>query len=292
MTLRPLYAALLGLGLAAPGSAADASAPDWSAVPGTPLLLFYPGASPFEWVTSGPGHGGVRALRRGDRCLDCHEDELRDMGQAIVSGQSNEPTPIPGKAAVIPLTMQAAHDGENLHLRFVWQQPPGGAEPQDAKNRVKLSLLFAGDGVERASQFGCWQACHGDSRSMPGGSDDRSKYLHDASLAEGRFFDLIQWTSSGAVHDGHIAEQREMAGGNALLAASGTLDGDTWTVTFTRRLAADGVGSIGMTPGQAYDFGIAIHDDHSSGRFHHVSLCYRLGIDAAGDVRAAALPSP
>jgi hypothetical protein len=33
-------------------------------------------------------------------------------------------------------------------------------------------------------------------------------------------------------------------------------------------------------------FGVAIHADNSHGRFHHVSLGYKLGIGADGDVKA------
>jgi hypothetical protein len=42
-----------------------------------------------------------------------------------------------------------------------------------------------------------------------------------------------------------------------------------------------------MAPGKTYNFGFAIHDDHTTGRFHHVSLNYTLGIDAKADVTAA-----
>ena len=30
---------------------------------------------------------------------------------------------------------------------------------------------------------------------------------------------------------------------------------------------------------QTYNLGFAIHDDYTSGRFHHVSLGYKLGFD-------------
>ena len=36
----------------------------------------------------------------------------------------------------------------------------------------------------------------------------------------------------------------------------------------------------------AYNFGFAIHDDNAAGRFHQVSLGYKLGIDADGHVKA------
>ncbi len=42
-----------------------------------------------------------------------------------------------------------------------------------------------------------------------------------------------------------------------------------------------------LEAGKAYNFGFAIHDDSAPGRFHHVSLGYKLGIDAKADVTAA-----
>ena len=37
--------------------------------------------------------------------------------------------------------------------------------------------------------------------------------------------------------------------------------------------------NIDLDVGQTYNFGFAIHDDFSNGRFHHVSLGYKLGFD-------------
>ncbi len=42
---------------------------------------------------------------------------------------------------------------------------------------------------------------------------------------------------------------------------------------------SDKAGDISIEPGQLYSFGFAIHDDYSNGRFHHVSLGYRLALD-------------
>ena len=57
----------------------------------------------------------------------------------------------------------------------------------------------------------------------------------------------------------------------------GAKAGDTYTVTFTRKNPGEG---------KTIPFGLAIHGDHATGRFHHVSLGYTLGIGAAGDVKA------
>jgi len=285
MKKRFLPAALAVL-LAAGG--AFAAPPDWSKVPARKITAFYPGASPMEWITKGTEHGGARALKKGESCASCHDEEAADMGKKMVSGQKLEPTPPKGKAGSIPVSVQAAHDAQNLYLRFSWKQPPGaGGAKMDAENAVKLAFMLDDNKVEMANLAGCWAACHGDSRTMPGAKDDKkTKYVTGGSVASGKFYDLVQWRSKGKPTDGHVAESRVMEGGSALVSADGKLAGDTWTVVFTRKLAG-GAGDIALAPGKTYNFGFAIHDDHAGGRFHHVSLGYTLGIDAKADITAA-----
>ena len=74
------------LGIALPALAAP---PDWGKVPAKAITVFYPGASPMEWITKGSEHGGARALKKGESCASCHADEAADMGKKIVSGQSS-----------------------------------------------------------------------------------------------------------------------------------------------------------------------------------------------------------
>ena len=104
----------------AAGSALAAAPADWSKVAETNITLLYPGVSPVEWITKGTEHGGARVLRKGETCAGCHSEEVSSMGQLIASGSKIEPTPIEGKAAFIDTKVQAAHDGENLYLRFTW----------------------------------------------------------------------------------------------------------------------------------------------------------------------------
>jgi len=263
------------------------AAPDWSKAPGKKITVFYPGVSPIEWITKGTEHGGARGLKKGESCAACHEEEAADMGKKIVTGQKIEPKVIKGKAAAIPVTVQASHDGANLYMRFSWKQPAGGADKMDKDNQVKMAVMFDDNKIERANLSGCWESCHGDARTMPDAKDDKkTKYVKDGSLASGKFYDLIQWTSKGAKHDGYIADKRVMDGGKALVEAKGEKKGDEWVVTFTRKFAG-GEGDIAMAAGKTYNIGFAIHDDHTSGRFHHVSLNYTLGIDAKADITAA-----
>jgi hypothetical protein len=263
-----------------------AAAPDWGKVPGTKITVFYPGVSPIEWITKGTEHGGARALKKGETCASCHHDEAADMGKKMATGQKIEPAPIKGKAGSIPVTVQAANDGANLYLRFSWKQPAGGADKMDKDNQVKLAFMLDDNKVTGANLSGCWQACHQDARTMPDGKDDKkTKYVTGGNVGGGNYYDLLQWTSKGAKLDGYVADKRVMEGGKALVDAKGEKKGDEWVVVFTRKLTG-GEGDIALASGKTYNFGFAIHDDHTAGRFHHVSLGYTLGVDTKGDISA------
>ncbi|MBZ0068688.1 MAG: hypothetical protein K8F26_07725 [Thiobacillus sp.] len=278
----------LGL-LLAGGVGVAQAAPDWGKVPSKKITVFYPGVSPMEWVTKGVEHGGARALKKGETCAGCHDEEAADMGKKIVSGEKIEPHPIKGKAGSIPVTVQAAYDATNVYLRFQWKDPaPSGGAKMDKDNAVKLGVMLEDHKVDLANQVGCWATCHQDSRTMPGAKDDKkTKYVSGGSLASGKFYDLIQFRSGKGAKpmDGYVADKRVMEGGKALVSAEGKQAGGNWTVVFTRKLAG-GEGDIAMQAGKAYNFGFAIHDDYAHGRFHHVSLGYTLGLDAKADITA------
>jgi hypothetical protein len=269
----------------------DAEPADWGSIEGVEIDAFYPGVSPMAWVLGDvrierARHGGGRAFRQGDTCAECHADETRQMGELIASGEKLEPKPVAGRPGAIPVRVQAAHDGEHLYLRFSWRQPAATDGPkQDEANAVKLAFMLDAGKVDMADRSGCWASCHRDSRTMPEGDEGRTKYVKDGSLASGIFYDLLQWRSgSNSAYEGYVAERRVLESAN-LASASGKQDGDTWSVVFRRPLVG-GEGDIALAPGKAYNFGFAIHNEHSAGRFHHVSLGYRLGIDVAADVTA------
>jgi hypothetical protein len=288
--MRNVTRTLAALAAVAACGTASAAEPDWAKVPGKQLTLFYPGVTPVEWILKGTEHGGARGIRKGEACTGCHEDEAADIGRRIAGGHKQlEPAPLVNKAPAIPVTVQASHDGTHLYLRFTWTQPAAsGGKKLDVDNQVKVGYMLEENRVEGLPQAGCWATCHADLRTMPTAKDDaKTKYVSGGALP-GKFFDLGYWRSGkgGSFGDGHVADSRVMDGGKALVSAIGKQAGDAWTVTFVRKLAG-GDGDVTLVPGKTYNFGFAIHDDWSTGRYHHVSLGYSLGVDAKADITAA-----
>ena len=121
--MKSSFKLVAGMALTLAVGAAFAAAPNWDKVPAKKITLFYPGTAAMEWITKGTEHGGAKAVKKGERCIDCHEEEAADIGNKIVSGQKLEPAPIKGKAGSIPLTVQAAHDAENLYVRMTFKSP-------------------------------------------------------------------------------------------------------------------------------------------------------------------------
>jgi len=226
---------------------------------------------------------------------------------------------VKGKAPAIPVTVQAAHDDGELYVRFEWKQPPSaGGRKMDQKNAVKVAVMLDADGkVEYAALGGCWASCHHDLRSMPDvdanaakhprakeldiRANGPTKYLKESRtalemkakplggwdklkpeaeyaklLAEGRFLEMWQWRSAESPRAGYVLEARRLKEAKGL--AEGRSEAGTWTVTFRRPLAG-APGRHAIVPGKTYNFGFAIHDDHTDWRYHHVSLGYRLGLD-------------
>ncbi len=157
---------------------------DWSGIEAREVTLFYPGQASMEWVMKGSDHGGKRAVATGDRCFDCHEDEEVDIGDVIVIGEKIESAPIEGKRGSIVVAIQAAHDADNLYMRFQWPDVEDHAPvpfvdggKMDPDNPIKLALMIATDSeddpkVEYAERAGCWQTCHHDANYMPHQPDD------------------------------------------------------------------------------------------------------------------------
>jgi hypothetical protein len=159
------------------------------------VSLFYPGQSSYQWLRSKEHKRAYRKTEQGDSCVSCHEGEEADIGALLVSGDRLEPHPIDGKQAVIDLAVQAAHDDDNLYLRFQWETRnpyPGTAHPhwrfdgtdwkqigwprlhskvwddgQPAIYEDRLSMMIDDGSVPMFAEQGCWLSCHNGMRDMP-----------------------------------------------------------------------------------------------------------------------------
>lgn len=267
------------------------ASPDWSKAPVRKIKVFYPGQSSFEWVMSKPDHSAVPDIVDKKRtCAKCHEGDANEIGEKIVAGKPVgssksvlEPKPIVGKVGWLPVNFQAAHDGDKVYFRFEWVPPKTGDVKMDKKNEVKVTMLFdGGSTVAGAELNGCWSTCHTDLRSMKDAKDDKkTKYIKDADLNSGKFYDMMQFRSGKGEKpvDGYVADQRVMEGGQSLVKAEGVKEGNKWVVTFERKLASGGKGDHAITADKIYNFGFAIHEDHTEARYHYVSLGYQFALD-------------
>lgn len=254
-------------------STAALAAPDWSKVPKRDINVFHPGATPIEWVGKRSDHSGTAGLKKGETCVGCHEEKgSLNFDFKRLAGKDLEPKGAP-KTMTYPVTVQAAYDSANLYMRLTFKAPTGGADNSDKDNEVKATVMFPDAKVPQAAQTGCWASCHVDARTMPGADDKKTKYAKEGT------FELMQWRSAKGAKtaDGTVSTERKMDGGTLGAKAEGAKAGDTYTVTFTRKNPGEG---------KTIPFGFAVHGDHASGRFHHVSLGYTLGIGADGDVKA------
>jgi hypothetical protein len=253
------------------------AAPDWGKAAKSTIHVFHPGVAPLEWVQGKGEHSGASGLKKGEACAGCHiEDGKLSLDLKRLASKEMEPKGAP-KTMSYPVTVQAAYDATNLYVRLTFKAPSGGFDKSDKDNEVKATVMFPNDKVALGDQAGCWAACHKDARTMPGADDKKTKYVAAGAM------DLMQWTSGGKSADGFVADKRHMDGGKAGASAEGSKAGDTYTVTFTRKLAGNAV----LAAGKTVPFGIAIHADHAGGRFHHVSFGHTIGLGADGDVKAA-----
>lgn len=276
MNKKHVSLAVLGA-LLALGTQSAMATPDWAKVPKANINVFHPGAAPLEWVQGKGDHSGAAGLKKGETCAGCHiEDGKLSLDLKRLASKELEPKGAP-KAMTYPVTMQAAYDASNLYVRLTFKAPTGGFDHSDKDNELKATVMFPNDKVPLGDQAGCWATCHKDARGMPGGAETKTKYATPGAM------DLMQWKSSGKAVDGTVTDKRNMEGGKAGVTAEGAKNGDTWTVTFTRKLA----GGVNLAPGKAVPFGIAIHADNAGGRFHHVSFGHTIGLGTDGDVKAA-----
>ena len=272
-------------------AASTITAVDWGKVPTRQIKVFYPGQAGLEWIMNKADHSSAADIVEKKRaCAKCHEGDANEVGTAIVTGKPvgvsktvMEPNPPAGKVGFIPVTFQATHDDSKIYFRFEWVPPKNGDKKLDAKNEVKLTMMFDGGGTVEGSELnGCWGTCHVDMKTMKDAKDDKkTKYITGADLASGKFMDLIQFRSGKGLGpvDGWVDSERHMDGGKSQLKAEGKKEGNKWVVIFERAKAGGGKGDHAITPDKVYNFGFALHEDYTNARFHYVSLGYQFGLD-------------
>ncbi|MGB2740475.1 MAG: ethylbenzene dehydrogenase-related protein [Cognaticolwellia sp.] len=102
-----------------------------------------------------------------------------------------------------------------------------------------------------------------------------------AAVESNKFMDIMRYKAGeGIVEDGYILAERQMHGGQGG-EVSAILENGTWTVMVKRKLKSDKAGDVSIEAGTVYNFGFAIHDDYTNGRYHHVSFGYKLALDNA-----------
>lgn len=312
-------ALLAGLVALATGAPAQAAAIDWAGVPGKEIVLFYPGQSSWEWsLTPDDMSGATKFRQEGKSCVDCHDGEEKSMGDHLVTGKprlfspkgkpsfekpSIEPTPIAGKPGSIAATVKFANDGTNLYVHL---DVKDGAQPdakQDAATATKVTVMFSTAATADVARGGCFAACHDDMTGMPSAAGaTRTHYLaathakltrqgagdtlkSDADLAKLRSdgYFLEDWQAR--LNPGQPAKtesyvvfaKRESSSLPVTADATATPGG--WSVTLSSKLTP-GSAFIGFAPGTTYRVAFAVHDGHTAGRFHYISLEKTLAINS------------
>ena len=270
------------------------------------IILFQPGQSSWEWLLVPSSHDGGKRMREGKSCLYCHEGEEKVIGDLIVSGEKLEPNPIESMPGFVEMAVTPEYDDSNLYLTFAWDAPAEGTTWGDEEDDVHLTVALGSNDLNVAPIAGCWAACHSDLPGMPdaaadsdlkkylpgsrnkmtasgGGTDIRSDAELEAQLAEGKYLEFWQALLDGgelvAARDGYFLESRNLNEDSAV-SATANYDGGRWTVEMVRPLTASGSARHQLEEGVEYTVGIALHENHASGRRHYTSFPMRLVLGA------------
>jgi nitrate/TMAO reductase-like tetraheme cytochrome c subunit len=250
-----------------------------------------------------PRRRHLRVLPRGRAGGDGRQDGLRREGRGHADPRQapRHPGAGPGhprRRAPVHALHLARHRPCGGAVRRRRQDGPGqpGQARADARHRRA---------VQEAAQAGCWGSCHHDANGMPdapagttvtkylaesrteiaakapmGGWDKRKGDAEIAAeLQAGQFLDLMRYKAgTGKSEDGYVLADRVMEGGQGV-EFTGERQGGNWVVSMKRKLSSTVAGDLSLAAGQLYNIGFAIHDDYTDGRFHHVSLGYKFGLD-------------
>lgn len=271
---------------------------DWSHLPETSITLFYPGQSSWEWLLT--KHSGAKSVRKGSPCLECHEDEEKDMGDLIVKGGKLEPNPILGKPGSVDVKIKTAYDNEQIYFQIKWNDigfnnnNSGSTE----KFKTKLTLMLGDKSVKEFPVAGCWGVCHDDATNMRSNHNNKKRQLYtsasrlkitrhgggdkivkqsrlDAFLKNRKFLEYWQTRLNDRFETsnshGYILEKRHQHK-HPIFTTKIEKKQDTWLVEYSRARSVSQPGTIPFEKNHVYTLGIALHDNHASGRRHYVSF--------------------
>ncbi len=180
--------------------AVDVESIDWSKVPVNKPRLYYPGQSSYQWLRTAEHKKATEETKAGEACLRCHKGEQKSLGGILVVENRLEPDPIEDKSGYKRLSVQAAHDDQNLYMRFSWKtdgEGPGNIgnlmrfdgsewawwgnhrqheavidEGQPAIYPDRLGIMIGDAKVEFYPEQGCWMTCHDSLLGMPEQADE------------------------------------------------------------------------------------------------------------------------
>jgi cytochrome c-type protein NapC len=269
------------------------------------LILFQPGQSSWEWLLVPATHNGGKGMREGMTCLSCHEGEEKAIGNLIASGEKLEPQPISGMPGFISMSLEAAYDDENVYLTMSWvDAPPANWGDDDAATQVTVSI--GSPELNVAPVAGCWAACHSDQPGMSdpatgteltkylpgsrnkmsrtgGGSDIRTAAELDTQLAEGKYLEywqvVLSEDSLQSVGDGYFLDST-VANVVSVTKATASRSDKKWVLEIIRPLKPAGKSRHALSEGVEYTLGVALHQNHASGRYHYTSFPIRFVLGA------------
>jgi len=313
---------VFAVGVATPAVAGPPA--DWSKVKARSVNMFYPGASTYDWLLSREHKKGNKKVPGGTACAKCHDGDEQDMGEAILAGDHPlEEKPPKGVKGYIKLSVQAAHDADNLYVRFKWKS--------QSKGPVRVTMMLDDGKVPNFATQGCWLTCHNGMRSTPTAASEAkvkaNPYFGDSGLKKkdirkylaasrtdgkswdkpksaaeiakikkaGGFVDLIYWrmkdgkaqTKDAYVLDYRLDDAKDSVGDASK--STGELKDGTYTVVIQRKLNTGHPDDKALKPGGIYTVGFAIHDGEVGDRYHHTAFPLKLGIDKKADITATAV---
>lgn len=304
---------------------AEASEPDWQKIPKSEVLLFYPGVASWEFLNGDDHRLGGREIKKGKKdCRHCHmnkESGLDLKAAEIAAGSMKmkrshnpfEPEPVAGKKGVISAIVQAAYDADYAYVRVEWDSKGAGWKKKGEPDRVSIQMNRAEPAFSR---YGCFLTCHNDASTMPESPSRRAVAANP--LFNGRedvrlyaYYARVSWSSPLPGNDARMKsglidlKSMEFEGGKATASdgwvfddrdweekdgpGTGTWSNGKYSAVFKYRLRSNDRFDVNINEGDSVPIAIAIHDEGSTKRKHHVSFPVVIGLGASGEVRAVKL---